>query len=55
MREHVMRIAGRDLGAGLRVQKDAVVGDGKDAGQLVGHHDDGCAEICAQLAVALPH
>ena len=44
-----MRIAGRDLDAGFRVQKDAVVGDREDAGQLVGNHDDRCAKIRAQL------
>jgi len=49
MRKHVTRIAGRDLDAGSRVQKYAVVGDGKDAGQLVGDYDDRCAKICAQL------
>ena len=49
MRKHVMRIAGRDLGAGFRVQKDAVIGNGKDARQLVGNRDDCRAEILTQL------
>src|SRR5580698_8542406 len=35
MRKHVMRIAGRDLNARFRVQEDAVIGDGEDAGELV--------------------
>jgi hypothetical protein len=49
MRKHVMRIAGCDLNARLRVQEDAVVCDSKNAGQLVGDHNDRCPKIRAQL------
>src|SRR6516162_2135339 len=49
MRKQVMRISARDLGARFRVQEDAVVGDGEDARELVGDHDDRRAEVGAQL------
>ena len=44
-----MGVAGRDLGARFGVQEYAVVGDGKDAGQLVGDDDDGGAKTVAQF------
>ena len=39
---------GRD-GVGPRIEKDAVVADREDAGQLVGHDHDCRAEAVAQL------
>ncbi len=44
-----MRISGRDLSAGLRVQEDAVVRDGEDAREFVGNDYDRGAQAVAQF------
>src|SRR5579875_425881 len=49
MSQHLVRIAGGDLGTGFGVQKDAVGGDREDARQFVRDHHDGGAQVLAQL------
>src|SRR5271156_3601242 len=49
MRKQVLGVAVRDHGLALRVEKDAVVADCKNAGQLVRDDDHGCAEVVAQF------
>src|ERR1700731_3452608 len=47
--EQVLRVAFRNYGLALRVEKNAVVADRKNARELVSHDDDRRAEVVAQL------
>src|ERR1700688_1094437 len=49
MRKQVLGIALRDHRLALRVEKDAVVADCENAGQLMRHDDDRRAKIVAQF------
>ena len=47
--QHIRRVAARHDGTGRGVQKNAVVGNGKDARQFVRHYDECCPEGIAQF------
>src|SRR6266542_5382888 len=47
--QELLRVSGSADDLPIAVEEDAVVADGENAGQVVGHHHEGAAETVAQV------